>query len=100
WLVLDPEADCDRERADLLGLAHPLGDLHPGERIADTHAHADQPLELAGKTRQMRGATRQDDLTDAERAGLVLVVLEPGDELARERLNRPADRLARPPRLL
>src|SRR5437763_6787347 len=99
-LILDSEADCDCERTDLLRFAHLLGDLHPGERIADADAHADQPLELAGETREVRGAARQDDLADTERTGLVLVVLERGDELARERLNRPADRLARPLRLI
>src|SRR5947209_15937202 len=99
-LVLDPETDCHRERPDLLGLTHPLGDLHTRERVADADPHADQSFELAGEPGQVSGAARQDDLADAEGARLVLVVLQRGDELAREGLNRPAHRLSRPFRLI
>ena len=70
------------------------------ERIADANAHADQALELAGEPGQVRGAAGEHDLADAQRAGLVLVVLERGDELARERLDCPAHRLARRLRLV
>src|SRR5207244_4152438 len=93
------QSDCDGERTDLLGLADLLRDLHPRERIANANVHTDQPLELTGQAGQVRGATRQHDLADAERAGLVLVVLERGNELARERLNRSAHRVARALRL-
>src|SRR5207244_8951649 len=98
-LVLYAQSDCDGERTDLLGLADLLRDLHPRERIADANVHADQPLELAGQAGKVSGATRQHDLADAERAGLVLVVLERGNELARERLNRSAHRVTRALRL-
>src|SRR5947207_12218318 len=48
----------------------------------------------------MRRAAGQDDLADAERAGLVLVVLQRGHELAREGLNRPPHCVPRLLRLL
>src|SRR5205823_5288935 len=89
-LVLDPQADSDGQGADLLRLADLLRDLHATKWIADAHAHADQALELAREAGEMRGAAREHDLADAERARLVLVVLERGDELAGERLDRPA----------
>src|SRR5882724_7344198 len=75
-LVLDPESDCNGQRADLLGLADLLRDLHPRKRIADSNVHADQALELAGDPGQVGGAAGQHDLADAQRARLVLVVLE------------------------
>src|SRR2546428_9880014 len=93
-LVLDPESDCDGQRADLLGLADLLRNLHPRQRVADANVHADQALELAGEPRQVGGAAREHDLADAKRAGLVLVILERGDELARKRLDSPAHRLS------
>jgi len=68
----------------LLGRADLLRNLHPRQRITDANVHADQALELAGEPGKVGGATGQHDLADAKRAGLVLVVLERGDELARE----------------
>ena len=43
----------------------------------------------------MRGAAREGDLADAQGSGLVLVELERGDELPRERLQLPPSGLAR-----
>ena len=43
----------------------------------------------------MRCSAREHDLADAERARLVLVELQRGHELARERLNRAAQRVPR-----
>ena len=99
-LILDPESDGDRERTDLLGLADLLRDLHPREWIADANVHADQALELSGEPGKVSRATRQHDLPDAERAWLVLVVLERGHELASERLDGPAHGIARILRLV
>jgi hypothetical protein len=57
--VLDPEADGDRERAELLvGLAQLLAELHPLQRVAHLDADADQALQLVGDPAQVRGATR------------------------------------------
>src|SRR5438093_300961 len=53
-LVLDPEADGDGQRADLIGLAKALRHLHTDERVADPHLHADHPLELGGEAVQVR----------------------------------------------
>src|SRR5207247_11425121 len=90
-LVLDPEADGDGQRADLIGLAKALRHLHTDERVANPHLHADHPLELGGEAVQVRGAAREHDLAYAERVRLRLVDLERGDELAREvgDLTRP-----------
>src|SRR5207248_7617192 len=49
---------------------------------------------------QMRSSACQDDLADAQRAGLVLVELERADELPSEALELEANRLARLARLL
>ncbi len=46
---LDPEPDCDGERADLLELAEPFATLDAGERIADPDGHADQLLSSSAK---------------------------------------------------
>src|SRR5205807_6771680 len=91
---LDPETDCDRERADLLAVLDAPADLHADEWIADAHLHADQPLQLVLESRQVGGSTRENDLADAEGSWLVLVELERADELAREGLELAADRLA------
>ena len=56
------------------------------KRICDPNGHADQALELGAEPGQVRGAAGEDDLADAQRAGLVLVELERGDELPRKRL--------------
>src|ERR671924_781862 len=88
--VLDSETDGDCERADLLRIADALRHLHARKRIADADAHADQSFELSGEPGQVRRSSRQHDLADTERAGLVLVVLQRGDELARERVHRAA----------
>src|SRR5207244_4168722 len=58
-LVLDPETDCHRERPDLLGLAHPLGDLHTRERVADADPHADQSFEPGGEHARDRDVQRR-----------------------------------------
>ncbi len=99
-LVLDPEADGNGERAALLELADLLRDLHAREGICDADRHADQPLELAAEPDQMRRAAGEDDLADTQRAGLVLVELERGDELPRKRLELPPGSLERGRELL
>src|SRR5919202_2015156 len=99
-LVLDPEADRDRERAHRLGGLEPLPRLHALERVAEPDAHADQPLELVRQAVEVRRAAGEDDLADPERAGLALVELERGDELAGEGLDLAPHRLARRLRLL
>ena len=53
----------------------------------------DQALEFRCEPRKVRRAAGEHDLADAQGAGLVLVVLQRGDELARERLDRLAQRL-------
>jgi len=93
--VLDPEADCDGERAELLGLANLATELHSHQRIADSHADADQPLKLLREPGEVCSSARDHDLTDAQGSGLVLVELERGDELPREGLELASDRLAR-----
>src|SRR5207247_1460705 len=85
--VLDSEADCGRERTDLLGVLDLLANLDPGERVARPDADADQGLKLFRKPVQMRRAARQDDLADAQRIGLLLVELERGDEFTRRSAN-------------
>src|SRR5947208_3085236 len=65
----------------------------PARACSAAHADADPPLERAGRTRQVRRAAREGDLADAQRAGLVLVVLQRGDELAREGLDGAAHRV-------
>src|SRR3954452_23427901 len=93
--VLDPEADCDRERPELLGLANLLPELHSQQRIADRGAHAHQLLQLPRRPAEVRGAAGDHDLADAQRSGLVLVELERGDELSRKGLELATNRLAR-----
>src|SRR5262249_16976121 len=78
----EPDRDC--ERAELRARVELLRHLEPRQRVTDAHLHTSEALELAGETREAGGATGDDDLADAERAGLVLVELERGDELARE----------------
>src|ERR671924_1474500 len=99
-LVLDPETDRDGERADRLGVTDALSDPHPRERVADADAHADQAFEVVGEPAEVRGAAGEDDLADAERAGLPLVELERGDELPREGLHLAPNRLPGGRRLL
>ena len=70
------------------------------ERVADRDADADQALELVGDPAEVRGAAGDHDLADAQRAGLVLVELERGDELAREGLELAPNRFASAIRLL
>src|SRR3954452_1752038 len=98
--VLDPEADCDRERPELLGLANLLPELHSQQRIADGDAHADQLLKLVRDAAEVRSAAGDHDLADAQRSGLVLVELKRGDELPREGLELAADGFAGGERLL
>src|SRR6266540_7449065 len=85
--VLDPEADGHCQRADLIRVADLLRNLHSGERVANADADSDEPFELGSKSGQVGGASRENDLADPERAGLVLVVLERGDELAHKCLD-------------
>ena len=66
-----------------------LADLDAHERIADATRTPIRRCELLGEAGEVRGAAREHDLADAERAGLVLVELKRGDELARERLHLP-----------
>src|SRR4029079_16493917 len=99
--VLDPEADRDRQRAELLvGLAQLLAELHAEQRTAHRDADADELLELVGDAAEVRAAARDHDLADAQRSGLVLVELERGDELAREGLELAPHRLASAIRLI
>src|SRR4029078_4962341 len=99
--VLDPEADRDRQRAELLvGLAQLLAELHAEQRSAHSDAASHELLELVGDAAKVRAAARDHDLADAQRSGLVLVELERGDELARACLERAPKRLARPIRLI
>src|SRR5687768_3659334 len=94
-LVVDPESDGDGERAELILLRGLLRDLEPRQRVGNADGHADQALELAAQAGQMRGSAGEHDLADAQRGGLVLVELERGDELPRERLQLPPGGLAR-----
>src|SRR5205823_11009833 len=86
-----PEADRDGERADLLGLLQLLAELDARQRVAHGDAHADQLLQLIAETLEVGGPARDHDLADAQRAGLVLVELERGDELPREALQLAAN---------
>ena len=83
-LAVDSQADCGRERAERLVTVDLLAGLHIRERIPDADADADQLGELRSEPGKVRGAAGQDDLADAQRAGLRLVELERGDELAGE----------------
>src|SRR5437660_740034 len=93
-LVLDPEADRDCERAELVWILDATRDRDPGERIADADLDADETLELLGEAVEVRRPACQDDLADAKGSGLVLVELKRGDELSREGLNLAPDRLS------
>ena len=64
------------------------------ERIADATRTPISRWSSSASPAEVRGAAGDDDLADAQRAGLVLVELERGDELPREGLQLAADRLA------
>src|SRR5919198_3097384 len=98
--VVDPEADGDGERAHRLGGLEPLAGLHADERVAAPDADADQPLGLFGRAVERRRPAGEHDLADSERAGLALIELERGDELAREGLDLAPHRRSRHLRLL
>ncbi len=70
------------------------------ERIADADADADHLVERVGEAVEVRGATGDDDLADAERVRLGLVELERADELAGERGQPEPDSLDRLARVL
>jgi len=53
--------------------------------------NADEALQLRGEAGEGCGSSGDDDLADAERARLMLVELERGDELAREGLHLTAN---------
>src|SRR5918999_3287971 len=82
--VLHPEADRGSQRAERLLAVDLLADFHVGERIADADPDADQLRELVRQPRKVSGAAGQDELADAQGAGLRLVELERGDELPRK----------------
>ena len=68
----------------------PTRDVH--ERIADADRDADQAPELGVDAGELGRAAGQDDLADAQGAGLVLVELERRDELAGECVELPLER--------
>ena len=71
------------------------GTFTRAKRVGNADGDADQPLELLGEPAAGGAAAGDEDLADAERAGLLLVEAERGDELAGEDLQLGGHRPAR-----